>query len=54
MGTLVAKARVEADAANPEPEVAEAPPVPLDRVARRVVLVKGPGVGLVLLAQKLG
>ena len=54
MGTLVAKARVEADAANPEPEVAEALPVLLDRVARRVVLVKGPGVGLVLLAQKLG
>lgn len=54
MGTLVAKAWAVADAANPALEVAEAPPVPLGRVARRVVLVGGRGVGLVLLAQRLG
>ena len=54
MGTLVDKAWAVAGAANPELEVAEAPPVPLGRGARRVVLVKGRGVGPVLLAQRLG
>ena len=54
MGILAVKARLEAGAANPEPLVGEAPLEPLERVARRVVLVKGRGAGLVLPAQMLG
>lgn len=54
MGIQAAKVRVGAGAANPERLVGEGLLAPLEPVARRVVLAKGPGVGLVLLAQRRG
>ena len=54
MGILVVKAPLEAGAANSEPVAGEAQPAPLERVARRVALVKGLGAGLVLPAPMQG
>jgi hypothetical protein len=54
MGILAVKARLEAGAANPEPLAGEAPLAPLERVPRRVVLVKERGAGLVLPDQMQG
>jgi hypothetical protein len=54
MGILAVKVRLEAGAVNPEPLVGEALLAPLERVAPRVVLVKGRGAGLVLSAQMQG
>jgi len=50
----VAKALVEVGAASLGPAADEGRMVLLDRVVQRVVSVKGPVAGLVLLAQMLG
>ena len=54
MGIQAAKVGVGAGAANPERLVGEGLLAPLEPVARRVVLAKGQGVDLVLLAQMRG
>ena len=54
MGILAVKVRLEAGAANREPVAGEARPAPLERVDRRVALVKGLGAGLVLPAPMQG
>lgn len=54
MDILAVKAPLEAGVANPEPGVGVGLLASLERVARRVVLLKGLGVGLVLPASRPG